>query len=118
MSTSEAPVVQVGLVGYGFAGQTFHAPVLSAAPGVRLAAVASSQPEKVRADWPQAAVAPDLHAMLAAHPEIELVVVAAPNEAHFPAAKAALEAGRHVVVDKPFTLDAGQAKELAALAQA
>ncbi|HSV59800.1 MAG TPA: oxidoreductase [Variovorax sp.] len=115
---SEPPVIPVGLVGYGFAGQTFHAPVLSAAPGLRLVAVASSQPDKVRADWPQAAVAPDVQAMLAAHPAIELVVVAAPNEAHFPVAKAALEAGRHVVVDKPFTLDAGQARELAALAQA
>jgi predicted dehydrogenase len=45
-------------------------------------------------------------------------VVATPNEAHFPVAKAALEAGRHVVVDKPFTLDAGQARELAAMAKA
>jgi len=118
MSTSVGSAIEVGLVGYGFAGQTFHAPVLSAAPGLRLAAVASSQPEKVRGDWPQAAVVPDVQTLLAAHPEVELVVVATPNEAHFPVAKAALEAGRHVVVDKPFTLDAGQARELAALAHA
>jgi scyllo-inositol 2-dehydrogenase (NADP+) len=55
--------------------------------------------------------------MLAVHPEVQLVVVAAPNAAHHPVARAALEAGRHVVVDKPFTLDAGQARDLAALAQ-
>ncbi|MGR4872326.1 oxidoreductase [Variovorax sp. LARHSF232] len=114
MSTQEIPA---GLVGYGFAGQTFHAPVLAAVPGLKLAAVASSQPDKVRVDWPDAAVQPDVHALLAAHPDVQLVVVAAPNAAHFPVARAVLEAGRHVVVDKPFTLDAGEARELAALAK-
>ena len=110
--------IRVGLVGYGFAGQTFHAPVLSAVPGLQLAGVASSQPDKVLADWPEAAVHPEVDALLAARPDIELVVVATPNEAHFPVAKAALEAGRHVVVDKPFVLDARQARELAELARA
>lgn len=109
--------LRVGLVGYGFAGQTFHAPVLSAVPGLQLAAVASSQPDKVQADWPGVVVLPDVHALLAAQPAIDLVVVAAPNEAHFPVAKAVLEAGRHVVVDKPFALNAGQARELADLAR-
>lgn len=112
------PKLRVGLVGYGFAGQTFHAPVLAAVPGLELAAVASSQPEKVRADWPQAAVVPDVRALLAVDPDVDLVVVAAPNEAHFPLAKAALAAGRHVIVDKPFTLDAREARELADLASA
>ena len=107
--------LRAGLVGYGFAGQTFHAPVLSAVPGLQLGAIMSSQADKARADWPDAAVVPDLAALLAL-PDIDFVVVAAPNDAHFPVAKAALEAGKHVVVDKPFTLDAAQARELAALA--
>ncbi|MBB1599309.1 oxidoreductase [Variovorax sp. UMC13] len=111
---SSSPL-RVGLIGYGFAGQTFHAPVLSAVPGLELAAVASSQPDKVRADWPGVAVEPDSAALLA-RPDIDLVVIAAPNAQHHPLAQAALEAGRHVVVDKPFTLDAAQARELAALA--
>jgi len=111
-----APIA-AGLVGFGFAGQTFHAPVLSAVPGLSLRAVASSQAPAVHAAWPGAAVVPDVHALLHRHPEIELVVVATPNEAHFPVARAALEAGRHVVVDKPFVLDAGQARELVALAE-
>ncbi|HYP70387.1 MAG TPA: oxidoreductase [Variovorax sp.] len=110
--------LRVGLVGYGFAGQTFHAPVVSEVPGLVLAAVASSKPEKVLADWPGVAVFPDVHSLLAAQPAVDLVVVATPNEAHFPVAKSALEAGRHVVVDKPFTLNAGQARELADLARA
>ncbi|MDM0087681.1 MULTISPECIES: oxidoreductase [unclassified Variovorax] len=111
---SSSPL-RVGLIGYGFAGQTFHAPVLSAVPGLELAAVASSQPDKVRADWPGVAVEPDSAALLA-RADIDLVVIAAPNAQHHPLAQAALEAGRHVVVDKPFTLDADQARELAALA--
>jgi predicted dehydrogenase len=109
-------VLRAGLVGYGFAGQTFHAPVISAVPGMVLAAVASSQPGKVRADWPGVDVVPDT-AALVARADVDLVVVATPNAQHHPVAKAALEAGKHVVVDKPFTLDAAQARELAALAQ-
>ncbi len=108
--------IRVGLVGYGFAGQTFHAPVLVATPGLVLAAVASSRPEKVLADWPGVPVEPDAAALFA-RPDIDLVVVATPNAQHHPIARAALEAGKHVVVDKPFTLDAAQAHELAALAQ-
>ncbi|MEJ8813413.1 oxidoreductase [Variovorax ureilyticus] len=108
--------LRAGLVGYGFAGQTFHAPVLSAVPGLVLGAVASSQPHKVHADWPAVDVVPDVDALLR-RTDIDLVVVATPNAQHHPVAKAALTAGKHVVVDKPFTLDAAQARELAALAE-
>lgn len=108
--------LRAGLVGYGFAGQTFHAPVLSAVSGLTLGAVASSQPHKVHADWPDVDVVPDVDALLR-RTDIDLVVVATPNAQHHPVAKAALGAGKHVVVDKPFTLDAGQARELAALAE-
>jgi predicted dehydrogenase len=108
--------LRAGLVGYGFAGQTFHAPVLSAVPGLELAAVASSRPHKVHADWPGVAVVPDA-AALVGRPDIDLVVVATPNAQHHPVAKAALEAGKHVVVDKPFTLDVAEARELELLAR-
>jgi len=108
--------LRAGLVGYGFAGQTFHAPVLSAVPGLELAAVASSQPDKVRADWPGVAVVPDVSAMVA-RADIDLVVVATPNAQHYPVAKAALEAGKHVVVDKPFTLDVAEARALEVLSR-
>lgn len=109
-------LLRAGLVGYGFAGQTFHAPVLSAVPGMELAAVASSQGDKVAAEWPGVAVVADVRALVARQ-DIDLVVVATPNAQHFPVAKAALEAGKHVVVDKPFTLDAAEARELATLAE-
>lgn len=108
--------LRAGLVGYGFAGQTFHAPVLSAVPGMQLAGVATSQAGKVAAEWPGVSIVTDVKALVALQ-DIDLVVVATPNAQHFPIAKAALEAGKHVVVDKPFTLDAAEARELAALAQ-
>jgi predicted dehydrogenase len=108
--------LRAGLVGFGFAGQTFHAPVLSAVQGLQLAAVASSQPHKVHADWPGVDVVPDVAALLG-RADVDLVVIAAPNAQHHPLAREALAAGKHVVVDKPFTLDAAQARELAELAQ-
>src|SRR5688500_10529462 len=55
--------LRAGLVGFGFAGQTFHAPVLSAVPGLQLAAVASSRPHKVHEEWPEVDVVPDTAAL-------------------------------------------------------
>jgi predicted dehydrogenase len=108
--------LRAGLVGYGFAGQTFHAPVLSAVPGMALGAIMTSQAAKAQAEWPGASIVPDMAALLAL-PDIDLIVVATPNEAHFPVARAALEAGKHVVVDKPFTLDVAEARELELLSR-
>lgn len=111
-----AATINVGLIGYGFAGQVFHAPLLRTTPGLSIRAVASRNPDKVRADLGGVAVhaEPDL---LLADPAVDLVVLASPNPTHFPLARAALEAGKHVVVDKPFTDDARQAAELVRLAE-
>jgi predicted dehydrogenase len=109
-------IVRVGLVGYGFAGKTFHAPVIAGVPGLRLVAVASSDPARVHADWPGMAVEPDVDRLLA-RDDIDLVVVATPNASHHPIARAALQAGCHVVVDKPFTVTLAQARDLEAVAR-
>lgn len=103
--------IKTGLVGYGFAGSTFHAPVLTTIDLFELAAVASSKPELVHKDWPQATVYAT-PALLFADPAIELVVIAAPNDVHFSLAHAALLAGKHVVVDKPFTITSSEAQTL------
>jgi len=111
------PAVGVALLGYGYAGRTFHAPLIGATPGLALAAVMSRRADEVRADLPAARV----HAALApilTDPAIELVVIATPNTSHAPLAEAALTAGKHVVVDKPFALSLADARRLAALAQA
>lgn len=111
-----ADTINVGLIGYGFAGQVFHAPLLRTTPGIAIAAVASRNPDKVRADLGDVTVHAD-PAALVADPAVRLVVLASPNATHFPLARAALEAGKHVVVDKPFTDDAAQAAELVRLAE-
>lgn len=109
--------INAGLIGYGYAGKTLHAPLLNSTPGIRLHAIASRDGSKVKSDWPDATHYATPEAMLAA-PDIDLVVIATPNDTHFPLAKAALQAGKHVVVDKPFTLSQQEAKELIALAHA
>lgn len=107
--------IHVGLVGYGVAGAVFHAPLIESTPGLALSAIVSSQPEKVHTTFPTLTVAPTLEHLLA-QPEIALVVIATPNELHFAQAKQALEAGKHVIVEKPFVLHTAQAEELIALA--
>jgi predicted dehydrogenase len=107
--------LRVGLIGYGYAGKTFHAPLVAAVPSLELAAVASSDASKVHADWPGMTVCSS-PAELIARDDIDLVVIATPNDTHHPLARAALLAGRHVVVDKPFTVALDDARELVALA--
>jgi predicted dehydrogenase len=111
-----ADTINVGLIGYGFAGQVFHAPLLRTTPGLAIAAVASRNGDKVRADLGAVTVHAD-PAGLVADPAVRLVVLASPNPTHFPLARAALEAGKHVVIDKPFADDAAQAAALVRLAE-
>jgi predicted dehydrogenase len=110
-------VTGVGLIGYGLGGAVFHAPLIAAEPRLRLEAVVTSRAEQLRRDHPGVRVAATA-AELLADEAVELVVVAAPNAVHHELAAAALRAGRHVVVDKPFTLGTADADELIALAAA
>lgn len=70
-----------------------------------------------KADWPTVTVVSEPKHLFN-DPNIDLIVIPTPNDTHFPLAKAALEAGKHVVVDKPFTVTLSQARELEALAKA
>jgi len=108
--------LRAGLIGYGYAGKTFHAPLIAAVPALELAAVASSDAAKVHADWPGVPVFAS-PAELIARADIDLVVIATPNDTHHSLARDALRAGRHVVVDKPFTVALADARELVALAR-
>jgi predicted dehydrogenase len=105
-------ILNVALVGYGYVGKTFHAPLIAATPGLSLATVVSSDPAKVAADHPDVRVVAELESALA-DPAIDLVVIATPNALHAPQAIAALEAGKAVVVDKPFALTAAEARAMA-----
>lgn len=99
-------MIPVGLVGYGLAGSVFHAPLIRACERMQLTAVQTSRdvPERVET----------FEALL---DRSDLVVIASPNQTHFPLARDALLAGKHVVVDKPFTVTVQEADTLIALAR-
>ena len=103
--------LKVGIVGFGYASATFHAPLIAAVSGLLLAAVSSSDAAKVRAVLPHVDVCSTPQALFA-RADLDLIVIPTPNDTHFPLAMQALTAGKHVVVDKPFTLDVAQAGEL------
>ena len=106
--------IGVGIVGYGLAGRTFHAPFIATVDGLRVAAIATSDPERqlqARMEHPGATVLADVDALLE-HRDVEVVVVASPNRSHAPIATRALAAGRHVVVDKPVAMDVAEAEAL------
>lgn len=109
--------VRVGLIGYGYAGKTFHAPLIRSVPGLKLTVVGSSKPDIVQADIPGVSVSSAMEDV-ATHPEVDLLVIASPNESHFPLAAMALRSGKHVVVDKPFTVKLADARTLVELAEA
>lgn len=114
MEGSPAPL-RVALIGYGLAGQSFHAPLIRAVRGLQLAAIVTSDPSRAaaaRARHPGAAVVPDAARIRDMAAELDIAVVATPNRTHVPLATAALEAGLDVVVDKPLAVTAADARGL------
>lgn len=112
--------MRVGLVGYGLGGSTFHAPLISATPGLELVAIATSDPERVRKAserCPNARIFPKPDAFWELTPTLDLIVVSTPHATHAPIARAALASGSHVVVDKPFAITSAEARDLAAEAK-
>lgn len=102
----------IALIGFGLAGQAFHAPLIATTPGLNLAAVVTSREAEVRTDYPGTAVLPTLAAALA-DPAIDLVVLASPDHVHAEQALAALDAGKHLVIDKPLAPGLAEARTIA-----
>ena len=115
--TGGADPINVGVIGYGLAGASFHAPLVAAVDRLKLAGIVTSRKDEVERDHPGVAVVASAEALLA-DPSIGLVVIATPNHLHVPLARAALEAGKHVVIDKPFAIDPADGEALIALAKA
>lgn len=103
----------VGLVGFGFAGKVFHAPVIRAVEGLHLTTIVQRHgtPDPRYADVEFVRSVDELLTRA-----IDVVVVATPNTSHHPIAQQCLLAGRHVVVDKPFTTTIAEAEDLVRLA--
>ncbi|HEV1996635.1 MAG TPA: Gfo/Idh/MocA family oxidoreductase, partial [Candidatus Dormibacteraeota bacterium] len=113
--------LRVGLLGYGLAGSVFHAPLITATPGLALISIVTGHPERqasVRKVYPQARVYESTEAFWAASAEHDLAVIATPTGSHVTLGLAAIEAGLPAVIDKPVASTASEARRLAAAAAA
>jgi len=111
--------INVGFVGYGLGGRVFHTPLVNAVPSMRVHSVMSRSEEKRRlaeADWGCKTV-PTVEDLLA-EAEVDLVVISTPHSTHRDLVIQALEAGKHVVVDKVMCLGVAEADEMIAAAEA
>lgn len=104
-------MVEVGLIGFGLAGRAFHAPVIAAVPGLRLAAIVQRRGDEAAQAYPNARIVRSVEELLAIN-DVRLIVIATPNDTHHPIARQCLAAGRDVVVDKPLTPTLDEALDL------
>ncbi len=109
-------MIDVGLIGFGLAGRSFHAPVINAVAGLRLAAIMQRSGDEAARLYPDARIVRSIEELLAT-PDIRLVVVATPNDTHHPIARQCLAAGRDVIVDKPLAPTLEEALDLVKFAQ-
>ena len=110
ITTGLPPVLNVGIVGFGLSGQVFHAPFIDVSPFFNLHTIVSKG-TLAGEKYPSAHVNPSFEDMLT-QPEIDLVIICSPNSLHFTHARAALLAGKHVIVEKPFTVSSNEARDL------
>ncbi|RDA94948.1 hypothetical protein CP533_0096 [Ophiocordyceps camponoti-saundersi (nom. inval.)] len=112
-------VFNVGVIGYGLSAKIFHIPFIAATPQLRLHAIVQRSPTKANSapeDHPGARHYEDVEELLS-DTDVDLVVVTTPPDSHFDLTKAALQAGKHVLTEKPFVPTAAEADQLIALAR-
>ena len=107
--------IRVGLVGFGISAKVFHAPFITTNKQFELVSVVERNKQESKEKFPFVQVVKSIDELLQ-QPNIDLVVITTPNETHFPYAKAALEAGKHVVLEKPVTNTSAEAKQLIEIA--
>ncbi len=107
--------LKVGLCAYGMSGKIFHAPFIKQHPAFILAAIVERSKEESKIHYPEADIYRSVEEMLQ-RADIDLVVVNTPVQTHFKYAKNALEAGKNVIVEKPFTVTVAEAQKLVDLA--
>ena len=109
-------MLEVGLVGFGLAGRAFHAQVIRAVTGLKLAAILQRTGNEAAEAYPDVRIVRSMSELLSI-PSIGLVVIATPNESHYLLARQCLAAGRDVLVDKPFTTTLAEATMLVRFAK-
>ncbi|MGB7786622.1 MAG: Gfo/Idh/MocA family oxidoreductase [Salinimicrobium sp.] len=111
--------INTALAGFGAGGRIYNAPIFSSVDGFRVRKILTSSPSNIEAaksDFPNAAVVSDFSEILE-DPSVDLVIVLLPNHLHYKYVRAALTAGKHVLVEKPFTTSTFEADELIKIAQ-
>jgi scyllo-inositol 2-dehydrogenase (NADP+) len=109
-------MIDVGLIGFGLAGRAFHAQVITRVPGLRLAAILQRNGNEAAGLYPNVRIVRTLDELLGTE-GIRLIVIATPNDSHFPMVRKCLAAGRDVLVDKPFTTTLEEAVALVQFAK-
>jgi scyllo-inositol 2-dehydrogenase (NADP+) len=109
-------LVKAGLCAFGMSGKVFHAPFLKEHPGFFMSAVVERSKEESKEKYPESTIYRSVEEMLQ-HADVELVIINTPVQTHYEYAKKALEAGKNIIVEKPFTVNVSEAEELVQLAE-
>jgi predicted dehydrogenase len=109
-------IIRTGICSFGMSGKLFHAPFIQSHPGYELAAIVERHKNESREKYPGSILYRSVDEMLA-DKNIKLIVVNTPMQTHYEYAKAALHAGKNVVVEKPFVIKASEGEELDRLAK-
>lgn len=109
-------LVKAGLCAFGMSGKVFHAPFLKEHPGFFISAVVERTKEESKERYPESTIYCSVEEMLQ-QADVELVVINTPVQTHYEYAKKALEAGKNIIVEKPFTVNVAEAEELVNLAK-
>src|SRR6478609_4944941 len=108
--------ISTALLSYGMSGKVFHAPLIAANPGFQLSTILQRSSDDAKLKYPHVHVVRSFEDVLKQN-DIELVIINTPNETHFEFASRVLEAGKHVVVEKPFTVTSSEGEKLIELAK-
>jgi scyllo-inositol 2-dehydrogenase (NADP+) len=108
--------IKTALLSYGMSGEIFHAPLLAVNSGFELTSVLQRSSDKAKQRYPHTKIVRSVDEVIN-DSSVELVVINTPNDSHHQFATQALEAGKHVIVEKPFTVTTQEADDLIALAK-
>lgn len=112
--------IRVAILGYGLAGSVFHAPLVTATPGMHVAAIVTSNPERqhsARASNPDARIYAHADQLWQEAAEYDLAIIATANSTHVTLGIAAMQASLPVVIDKPMAATVADAERLIAVSK-
>ena len=112
-------IIKTGIIGFGVGGNTFHAPIIDTTAGLQISKIRARKESEVnlaKQRYPHASITDNADDIIN-DPDIDLIVIATPNDSHHSLAKQALLANKNVVVDKPFTITTADADDLIKIAK-